>query len=310
MPIDLSNYQYLRKYSLTATSNSEIVDLSNLQITFKIKQGDVQTPNYAIIRVYNPSDDTARKIQKEFSQVVLQAGYISAQYGQCFVGTIKQVKRGRESAVDTYIDILAADGDEPYNFGVVNVSMAAGSTATDQVNAIAQAMGIQVGYVSPLSTTKLPRGKVLHGMGRDILRRIAASNKCAFSIQNGKLQMLALGSYLPAPAVPINVLTGMIGMPTQTEDGIHVSCLLNPNLGVGNLIQINNKDVQLALQAPGYNALVAFSQLPSLSDDGVYRIYVNEYDGNSRGEEWDQNMTCLSPTGPIPAALIPKIQGQ
>jgi hypothetical protein len=46
--------------------------------------------------------------------------------------------------------------------------------------------------------------------------------------------------------------TRLIGMPTQTMDGIMVKCLLNPLLLVNGRIKLDNASIQLAAQSPAY----------------------------------------------------------
>lgn len=301
--------QYLRKCQLVVGSGSELIDLSTLRIVFKVKQWDIQTPNYAIIRVYNLSDETSQKIQKEFSSVSLQAGYQDGNYGLIFIGSIKQVKRGREDQVNTYLDILAADADQTYNFGVVNISLAAGSTPTDHVTAIAKAMGLQVGYVDGLPKTALPRGKVIYGMGRDHLRRIVTSAGASYSIQDGKLQIIPLTGYLPGTAVVLTSKTGMIGMPEQTQDGIKVQCLLNPKIKIGTRLQIDNASIQRAAKDPSLQGELAFNFLPAISDDGFYRVLVHEYEGDTRGNPWYSNIICLAVNDTVTPSLAVKGYG-
>lgn len=124
------------------------LELSELRVVFTIKRGDLQTPNSARVRVYNVSETTKQRIEKEFSRVVIQGGY-EGNFGIIFDGTIKQVRRGRESQTDTYLDITAADGDSAYNFAVVNTTLAAGSTSLDHVQACTRSMaqyGVSLGY--------------------------------------------------------------------------------------------------------------------------------------------------------------------
>jgi hypothetical protein len=55
--------QFLRKIGLFVTAGSSGLDLSNLRIVFKTFQSDIRsTPNYAAIKVYNLSDDTAKSV--------------------------------------------------------------------------------------------------------------------------------------------------------------------------------------------------------------------------------------------------------
>jgi hypothetical protein len=51
--------------------------------------------------------------------VALQAGCQTGAFGIIFDGTIKQGLRGRENPTDKQLDILATDGDIPYNQGAV-----------------------------------------------------------------------------------------------------------------------------------------------------------------------------------------------
>jgi ribosomal protein S16 len=301
--------QYLRKCQLVVGSASELIDLSELKIAFTVRQWDIQTPNYTIIRVFNLSDATSKKIQKEFTKVSLQAGYQDGPFGLIFIGDVKQIRRGRVDAVTTYLDILAADADMSYNFGVVNLSLKAGSTPTDHVTQIAKAMGLKVGYIDGLSTAKLPRGKVLYGMGRDHLRRIAASNAASYSIQNETLQIIPLTGYMPGEAVVLNSQTGMVGMPEQTQDGIRVQCLLNPNIKVGTRIQLNNADIQLAAKDPALQGDLSFAFLPSISSDGFYRVLVNDLEGDTRGKPWYNELICLAVNDTVTPGLAVKGYG-
>jgi hypothetical protein len=315
--------QYLRKIGLVVTKPAQQgatpstalngIDLSELRITFKTTQSDVQTPNTALIRVYNLSDQTANQIQREFTGVKLQAGYQNGAFGIIFDGTIKQVRRGRENQVDTYLDIYAADGDIPYNQTTVNISLAAGATEQDKLDAVTKAMGLPKGYVLDLPPAKSARGQVLYGMGHAHLSQIAEAAGARWSIQNGKLQMIPTTGYLPGTAVVLNSNTGMIGLPEQTEGGIEVKCLLNPNIKIAGLLQINNASIQQSLlggkilRQPGRTNTTGF--LPTLSNDGLYMVLVCEHEGDMRGQPWDSKLTCLGVdrTSPPSRSVVPSI---
>ncbi|WP_261378567.1 hypothetical protein [Burkholderia sp. KBS0801] len=71
----MSIQQFGRKVSLIIGLDSgEALDLSDLRIVFRVRRGDLQTPNSARIRVYNVSTTTARRAER-VTRVVLQAGY-------------------------------------------------------------------------------------------------------------------------------------------------------------------------------------------------------------------------------------------
>lgn len=303
--------QYLRKIGLIVSEGGDGLNIDKLRVVFKIVQSDVQTPNHAIIRVYNPSDETAQAVSKEFTAVRLQAGYEEGAYGVIFSGTIKQVRRGRENPTDTYLDILAADGDKAYNQGFISKSLAAGATAEDERNAVVDAMGIPKGYVADLPPGAAQRGQVKYGMTRDYMRDLSSTHNMTWSIQNGQVQMIPNTGYRPGTAVVLNANTGMIGLPVQTEGGIQVRCLLNPNIKIGSLLQINNASIQRdlfggkLLNAPGrLEELQGFK--PKVTDDGFYRVYVNEFEGDTHGQPWYNDITCLAIDRTSPQALSVK----
>ncbi|SDI54028.1 phage protein [Pseudomonas panipatensis] len=301
--------QYLRQISLKIGNDETALDLSDLRIRFSIRRGDLKTPNSADIRVYNVSDQTAQRAQKEFERIVLQAGY-AGNYGVIFDGTIKQVRRGRESQTDTYLDITAADGDSAYNFAVMNASLAAGSTPDDHLQVALQAMasrGITMGQGMTLSGNKLPRGKVMFGMVRDHLDNLGKTQDLSWSLQDGQLTLIPNTAYLPGEAVVVTSATGMVGLPEQTQNGITVKMLLNPSVKVGRRLQIDNASIQqyrygLSLGDTNSNQWVKNSSF--LSADGFYRSIVVNHSGDTRGNEWYTDVICLAVDATVPPGLL------
>lgn len=298
------NEQFIRKASLLLTDGTKALDLSEMRFRFTVQNADVQSPNNCAVRVYNLSPQTVRQAKGEYSRVILQAGYERASFGVIFDGTIKQFKVGRENATDTFLDIFSADTDVGYNFGIVSKTFAAGSTPVEHIAEAARAMGLQVGFtpilegVNPYS---LPRGKVGFGMARDMMRKTADSLVATWSIQAGVLQMISLTGYLPGEAVVINSLSGMVGIPEQTEEGVKVRCLLNPKIRVGGLVRLNNKDITQLIQKDQsvpirFDQWTGIQYAAKLADgaDGLYRAYVAEHHGDTRGHEWYTDLICLA----------------
>ncbi len=288
--------QYGRICQLIVSNQSlNGLDLSQFRIKFVVKRSDTMTPNVADIRVYNLSEETASLIKKEFTKVTLQAGYES-NYGVIFQGNIKQVIIGRESATDTFIDIVAGDGDRAYNFAVVNITLAKGSTQRDQVNASINAMapkGVTAGHLGEVTPQQLPRGKVMFGNARNYLRDVSQTDQSSWSIQDEKVTFVAKKAYLPGERVVLTSKTGMIGTPQQTNEGVNVKCLLNPNIKIASRVEIDNKSIQrfkINLSVPNSPA-----NIPApLTADGVYYVLVAEHTGDNRGIDWYTSLICLN----------------
>jgi hypothetical protein len=297
--------QFLRKISLLVGDASGAgIDLSNLRVRFYVQRGDRETPNSARIRVYNLSGNTANRFADgEFTRVVLQAGY-DGNYGIIFDGSIIQARRGRESPLDTYVDITAADGDAAYLFAHVSLTLAAGSLPIDHFNACAGAMakyGVGVGYVPELPSNRLPRGKVMFGKARNLLREFAHSTETLWSIQNGKLQVVPRTSFVPGDVQIINSATGMIGLPQQTLGGINVTALLNPRIRISGLIRLDNHSIQQVeyslangQQVANYNASQQNKINGSVYGDGIYYVMDISHWGDTRGNDWYTRVICLA----------------
>nr|WP_224791752.1 hypothetical protein [Pandoraea sputorum] len=242
---------------------------------------------------------TVARIQKEFKRVVLTGGY-DPSYGTIFDGTVIQTRRGRTSQVDTHLDITAADGDRAYNFAYVNTTLAAGSTAEDHFRVAAQAMGqhgVGVGYTAGLTSNPLPRGKVMFGMARDALACTARNTGTTWSIQDGKLQVIPETSYMPGEIYVINSDTGMIGLPVQTQNGVQVRTLMNPKLKIGTVIELKNSSIQqyeFGLSITDVARREMIDQSNRLSANGLYYVMLAEHQGDTRGNDWYTDLTCIA----------------
>ena len=314
----MSNLQFLRKAGLIVSEGKNFqtefelgpfdrrgVDLSNMKFKFDIMNADTQSPNNAAIRVYNLSSKTVQRLRSFVDpQVSLQAGYES-NMSVIFTGAIKQFQFGKENATDTFLDILAADGDLGFNYGVLNQSMAAGGTLPEVMKKASAAMGLPIERLPDFTGTnvaRLSRGKVLYGMARDLMRDATASMNSTWSIQDGKVVVIEKQGYLPGEAVVLNAATGMIGIPRQTDQGIYVRCLINPKIRIGGLIKLDNKTINQLVQTDGKEYGVSFNSWAGITyaskiseeSDGLYRAYVVEHHGDTRGKEWYSDLVLLA----------------
>jgi hypothetical protein len=298
--------QWIRSIQLTVSGSGGAIDLSAMRIRFDVRQWTTQSPNNATIRVYNLADSTtARFLNMEFQEVDLQAGYES-HIGRIFKGTIAQTKRGRESPTDTYLDILAKDGDTAHNWAIANRTFAPGSTPQDHYDYLLQTMqqfGIVKGYITNgvLDQPKFPRAVMMYGMSRDYLRNIANSITGTWNIHNGALNMITAADPGNGGPYVMNSRTGMIGMPVQTQNGILVRALINPDIGLDSQLKIDETSIQkqsfnLSFGGEPFNAE---PYIPAVAADGLYRILAIDWVGDNRGVEWYMDMACIAANGGV-----------
>lgn len=302
---------YLRKCSLVvANAAGSGIELSQLRVRFEIQGMIAGTPQILTARVYNLADNTVHQIREEFTQVVLQAGY-EGNFGTLFSGSITQLRFGRENATDTFVDIFAADFDVAHNWGVINTSIAAGYTSDDVFNAVRKVYtgyGVKFDQDTPdFKAQPAPRGKVMFGMARDTMDALGKKEDMTWHVEQGQFHMLAYSAYKPGDAIRLDVDTGLIGVPQQTIDGIQATCLLNPSIGPGSRVQINQRLIsQYAWQNQfsGPNPKVVNPAAPLDKDRGggagFYKVLIVNHVGDTRGNEWYTNFNCiaLDPSGP------------
>jgi hypothetical protein len=313
--VTMGGKQFGRKCSFRVLDNNGAgLDLSEFRVTFKVHQLDNETPNTMVVTVYNLSDDTMNRIGGEFTNVLLQAGYEGASYGQIFTGNIKWIERGKEKNTDKYLRIWAADGDQAYNFTTCNHALAAGSTAKDVMdyltgqfaqNGVGKSADFDhfVGTIPPVA---LSRGKVLMGMARTHMAEWSTKNGFRWSTQHGNLTLVPVTGYRPGEAVVLSSTTGLIGTPKADQGGVTVRCLLNPNIVIGGLIQLAHDDIN-TLTTNQTGLKFRDVQISAATTwQGLYRVLVAEHEGDTRGRPWYTDIIALAvdPTAPDPMKSV------
>jgi hypothetical protein len=303
--------QFGRQLQLIVTNaQGQGLDLSQFRVVFRVSRGDLQNPNTADIRVYNLNTDTANSLagnNSQYTQLALQVGYQGQNLGLIFAGTIAQARIGRVNQLDSYVDFTAGDGDEPYNFATLTAPLSAGSSGPAAVlanflrsmQAAASANGSKLtqGYAGPLGTNAPPRGKVLYGNTKDLLRTFARTNDMVWSIQNGQLTLIPRSSYVPGNTIILSPATGLIGSPEQIQNGVSARMLLNPQVGIGSAVKIVDATINQFRYTPGLVSQAsnwAIQQSNAINGQGLYYVMNVEHFGDTRGNDWYTDMVCLS----------------
>ncbi len=297
-------YQYLRRCVLVVGNANDTINLEGLKIVFKVTHRTVQTQSTLTARIYNLSQPTMDKIYNEFTSVVLQAGYENWSgeiLGNIFAGSIVQARIGRENPTDTFLDIVAADGDYAYIWATTNKTLASGYTLSDVKKTIDKAFeqyGVKTGNVAEMSGNRSVRGRVLFGMARDHARDLAFTAGHTWSIKSSQYETVDLHGVLPDSAViELTSHTGLIGLPQRTAEGVVARALLNPNIWHNRRVKIDNKSVQrAAFPTPvSPEAFVNFGWLSdtAIAADGLYKVIAADHTGDTRGNTWYTDMWLL-----------------
>ena len=301
--------QWLRKAEVILVGGNTAYNFTeSFRFTFNTTQRDAKSYNTCRVRLYNLSDRTVNSLlglgpMGEYTKIIVKAGYQPpGNYGTVFQGTITQFTHGRENNINSFLEIYGADGDAA-NFVVVNQTLAGPVTQDQQIKAVGAAMKTQTGISfyngsNPLTQSGgvLPRGKVFYGAYSKYTSQLGMQRKSTWSIYNGQLIEVPLGGYLPGDVVVINSATGLIGTPETTQQGITLTCLLNPNIFLGQRIQLNNKEINqtIVTNPNARQPSEALNFFASESADGIYRVCVHEFEGDTRGMPWYSKLTVLN----------------
>lgn len=291
--------QYIRALSLVVGSNSQAFDLSQLHVRFQVKNANVQTLKTAEIQVFNMKDDLAKLIQNEFTRVELSAGY-AGNLGLIFQGEITMVRRGKENATDTFIEIQAQDGDKAFNWATSSWPLAKGYLPDDLYKRCLQDLapyGISAGYKPEFTKNASVDSITVHSQTRDVLRNLADGQKCSWGIEDSKLLFTPLKGYIPGTVPSLNSASGLIGTPQQTLGGLVVRCLLNPAIRAGGQINVDNQSIATLNLTSKYQKA---DIVPSIDNDGAYKAFQVIHTGDSRGNAWYTECVCAAIDGTAP----------
>ena len=274
---------------------------------FDVRQKDVSTPNVATLSITNLADASTQPAFYSGKQVTLSVGY-GQNLQTIFKGQIKQARNLREDTTDKVLVILATDGGDARNYAVVNKTLAAGHTHMDRAQVAIDALkklGLTQGYIDTvaLTKTKFNRGFAAFGNAKDLLRQLCGATGTSWSIQNGAVQILGNDKALPGGTIVLNGKTGLVGLPVQTIQGIEGQALCNPQIKVGGLIQIDQKSIQQAAVNTSYTGDAQNALLPEVATDGIYKLYVVEHQGDTRGNEYYTSFVGIK-NGSLPTPAL------
>ena len=263
--------QFGRRWKLDISNDQETLSIEQLRVAFEIDKTINEKPNPAKIQVWNLNRDHINQLlSQDYKKVALSVGY--GELRQIYAGDITKTRIQREG-LDFVLTLECSDGHQAYTQSRAKTTLKAGATDKQIVEELQKTMPkVQSGAIDIPNQRKLPRGRVLNGNSRDILTKIARNNKADWSIQDGSLIFLPKDKVLSDDAVLISQDTGMINAPEQTDEGLELTCLLNPALQIGGLVKVE-----------------------SIIDyfNGEYKVVKLAHSGDGIGGDWRSKMTVV-----------------
>lgn len=263
--------QFGRRWKLDIGNDQETLSIEQLRVAFEIDKTINEKPNPAKIQVWNLNRDHINQLlSQDYKKVALSVGY--GELRQIYAGDITKTRIQREG-LDFVLTLECSDGHQAYTQSRAKTTLKAGATDKQIVEELQKTMPkVQTGAIDIPNQRKLPRGRVLNGNSRDILTKIARNNKADWSIQDGSLIFLPKDKVLSDDAVLVSQDTGMINAPEQTDEGLELTCLLNPALQIGGLVKVES--------------IIEYF-------NGEYKIVKLAHSGDGIGGDWHSKMMVV-----------------
>lgn len=252
------------------------LDLSDVDLAFRVERSVRREPNLAEIRVWNLSP-TSRATVEAGGIVSLRAGYEDPP--MLFRGDSRRVWTARDG-IDVVTTIQARDGGRAYSESRIARSYGAGTRPVSVLRDVVAAMDIGEGNLADFESSFAMRngsavfagGYVAHGSCRSVLNDLVRSAGLRWSVQNGSLQILRQGVPLQSRSVVLASDSGLVDSPAWDETGLQsrgrrgictARALIQPGIEPGRQVQ-----------------------LESASISGSFEVRKATYTGETRGNDW------------------------
>lgn len=199
------------------------LDLSELDLAFKVERSIRREPNKAEIRVWNLAPQTRATVEAG-GIVILRAGYEDPP--RIFRGDTRAVWTVRDGP-DYITTIQGRDGGRAYAETRIARAYAPGTPVTRIVRDVVSDMGIGEGNLGEFASSFRMRngadsfgdGYVAQGPARRVLNDLCRAAGLRWSVQNGALQLMQQGVPLQSRSTVLAADSGLIESPTWDERG-------------------------------------------------------------------------------------------
>jgi hypothetical protein len=304
-----------RKYRIiVSNSDGEAFDVSKLHVIFSVKRSMIEVASSGTVKIYNLEINTENKIIQEAKYVDIEAGYEGANYGVIYSGEVIQVLRGKENATDSYVELILLSQAYEYMQEIVEFTYKRGQSQRQMIDYLVarnlpidsteqniadsrKGTKLELGTISEAyDKVQLTRGKAVFGKADAYLAQIAKGQSAQFYTSDGRVNIVKANELPTDEVIKLDYTSGLVGTPTQTDQGINFKCLLNPMIREQTLVHIDNSSIVERRLERGQ------LQWP-LDTDGIYRAVNVTYDGDNRGPDWYCSVSAYTQVGSLPAML-------
>lgn len=247
------------------------IEVENLRVAFKVSKSIGKEPNTAEVSITNLAGSTRSELQGKGHKLILEAGYEDT-IARIFAGDVRTIDHTKAGA-DWTTKATCGDGERAYQWARISESFAGGTRIADVVKKCAEALGLEIGNAIAAVAgfpDQFVNGYTAHGNAARELDRVLRPLGLAWSIQDGRLQVLKEAEANAGTAIELSKDSGLIGSP---EFGSPSEKDKPAVLKVKSLLQ------------PGLKPGDRFS-LKSRAHSGFFKANKVEHSGDTAGGDW------------------------
>lgn len=250
----------------------------DLKIAFTITSGLSSTQNSSDIRIWNLSEGHRNALGKELDLMTLEAGYTPApgqnNVGIIFKGNIRDVWHTRIGP-DIVSILQCGDGDAPIRNAVLSKTYESGtpfSTVIDDMAKELEKYGVTRGEMKlpgNLQSAIADRPYTIVNSVKREMDTLSRGHGFYWGIVNNTLELIPADGFVGGVTL-VSPETGMLEVPTKTDTGVKVACLLNPDIRVNRRISLKSQVLDMNDMSGEFR--VSETVFSGTNKDGDFRV--------------------------------------
>lgn len=245
-----------------------------LRIAFDMTATTADIPNAGWVEIWNLARNTRNAVGDEFDRIKVEAGYKDPGLGIIGMGFIRDVEHRRDQT-DIITRVEFGDGDKAWREGNVMETLPEGTTPKEAVQKLLEHMPeVEEGDLLGLDDLEAyKRPLVLAGPVSREMNKIGRTHGFYWSVQNGVLETIPKDGYINQEAV-IAPRTGMIGVPTITDNGIRVATLMDPQIRPNRVVRVVSETLEMNTGNSEGRFRVDTARYHGDNKDGTFEVQV------------------------------------
>lgn len=260
---------YMREAFVTAGLQGKPGRILRPRIAFTVEKTEDSFTNKATISLWNLNGESRAVLEEKKTVIRLDAGYKNNPsllfIGQTNLDTVGMVKTTRQGP-DIITTVEAGDGELNLTNAHLEVSLGPGATNRQVFEALVKSIGIAlaVGVKKDFPVVQYGKGFSYAGRAKDLMDRLMKDVDYRWSIQNNEIQVTPRLRGTGEEAAYITPQTGLINIPSKTDEGFTFESVLDPRITPGRLVTVES----------------------GITGKGVFRVVKSVHVGDTHEGEW------------------------